>query len=117
MMMRVKFADAAAEDGYTEIFRNSLNLMGCGNVLEDSTRKHVEISEPRNRALEVLARDWRMDRMSPAGLQEAASSVGWRGSQRLMEKDALTEMLDEMSLSSLLYYVLAEEGMGKDEPS
>jgi hypothetical protein len=114
MMTCVKLADAAAKEGYTEIFRNFLNLKGCGNVLEDRTRKHVEVSEPRSRAMEMLARDLRV----PAeGVQVAASSVSARGSQSLMEKDALTEMLDEMSLSSLLYYVLAEEGMEKDEPS
>lgn len=122
MTMCVKFADAATEEGYTEIFRNSLNLKGCGSVLEDRTRKQLETSEPRSRAEELMARDLRMEGMADAGVQVAASSVAdsgvaGRGSQRLMEQDALTEMLEEMSLSSLLYYVLAEEGMEKDEPS
>lgn len=36
---------------------------------------------------------------------------------RLVEQDALSEMLEEMSLSALLYYVLAGEGMIADEPA
>ena len=34
-----------------------------------------------------------------------------------MEQDALSEMLEEMSLSTLLYYVLVGEGKIADEPA
>jgi hypothetical protein len=37
--------------------------------------------------------------------------------ESLVEQDALSEMLTEMSLSTLLYYVLAGEGTGEDESS
>ena len=37
--------------------------------------------------------------------------------ERLMEQDALSEMLEEMSLSTLLYYVLVGEGKIADEPA
>ena len=37
--------------------------------------------------------------------------------ERLVEQDALSEMLEEMSLSTLLYYVLVGEGKIADEPA
>ena len=37
--------------------------------------------------------------------------------ERLVARDALSEMLEEMSLSTLLYYVLVGEGKIADEPA
>jgi hypothetical protein len=117
MMTRVKFADAAAEEGYTEILRKSLNPNVRGNVLEDRTRKHVEASEPENWALGLWAQDLRTEATPARGLPVSAAAVAGRGSQQLVEQDGLSEMLEEMSLSTLLYYVLAGEGRAKDESS
>jgi hypothetical protein len=47
--------------------------------------------------------------------ESAAVSAGAYG--RLVEQDALSEMLEEMSLSTLLYYVLAGDGKITDEPA
>ena len=47
--------------------------------------------------------------------ERAAVSVN--AGERLMEQDALSEMLEEMSLSTLLYYVLVGEGKIADEPA
>ena len=120
--MRVKFADATAEDKYTDIFCKPLNLKARGSVLEERTRKHLEAGEPEGRALEFWAQDLRAEGQPAAGLPiSGASMVGWmstrRETQRLVEQDALTEMLEEMSLSTLLYYVLAGDGRNADESS
>ena len=122
MTMRVKFADATAEDKYTDIFCKPLNLKARGSVLEERTRKHLEAGEPEGRALEFWAQDLRAEGQPAAGLPiSGASMVGWmrtrREAQRLVEQDALTEMLEEMSLSTLLYYVLAGDGRNADESS
>jgi hypothetical protein len=47
--------------------------------------------------------------------ERAAISVN--ANERLVAQDALSEMLEEMSLSTLLYYVLAGEGKIADEPA
>jgi hypothetical protein len=116
MTTRVKFADATADEGYTEVFRKSLNLEGRGSVLEGRTRKQVETTDPEGRALELWAQDLRAEVVPMAG-SRAVGSVAERTTQRLMEQDALSEMLEEMSLSTLLYYVLAGEGRSGDETS
>jgi hypothetical protein len=120
MTMRVKFADATADEGYTDIFCKSLNLKARGSVLEDRTRKHEDAGDPEWRALELWAQDLRTEGVPVAAAPVLGSSVSGfsdtgRTSQRLVEQDALTEMLEEMSLSTLLYYVLAGEGMNQDE--
>jgi hypothetical protein len=122
MTMRVKFADVFADEATTDIFCNSLNLKARGSVLEESTRKHPEASDVEGRVLELWARDLRAEGQPAAGLPiSGASMVGWmrtrREAQRLVEQDALTEMLEEMSLSTLLYYVLAGDGRNADESS
>ena len=122
MTMRVKFADATAEDKYTDIFCKPLNLKARGSVLEERTRKHLEAGEPEGRALEFWAQDLPAEGQPAAGLHvsgrlDMGSSVFGRTRQRFVEQDALTEMLEEMSLSTLLYYVLAGDGRNADESS
>jgi hypothetical protein len=117
MTMRVKFADASTDEGYTDIFCKSLNLKARGSVLEDRTRQHEHAGDPEWRALELWAQDLRAEGLSATELPVAASVSAGRTSQRLVEQDALAEMLEEMSLSTLLYYVLAGEGMNTDESS
>ena len=112
MTMRVKFADASTDEGYTDIFCKSLNLKARGSVLEERTRKHEDAGDPEWRALELWAQDLRTEGVpvaAPSVLESAVSGFSDTGrmSQRLVEQDALTEMLEEMSLSTLLYYVLA----------
>ncbi len=48
---------------------------------------------------------------------EERAPVDMKTYEQLVEKDALSEMLAEMSLSTLLYYVLAGEGKIEDEPA
>ena len=103
MTMRLKFAGAAADGGFTDIFWEPSNLSARGSVLEDRAPMREEL-----RALGVRGVE-----LEPYGLRAKAL----RGLQRLVEQDALTEMLEEMSLSTLLYYVLAGEGRAKDESS
>jgi len=100
MTMRLKFADTSADEGFTDIFWKPLNLGARDNVLEDRTLVHQERCDP-----EVRARD----------LRAKGLPVAERVAQRLVAQDGLTEMLAEMSLSTLLYYVLAGEGADKDE--
>ncbi|MGD0647711.1 MAG: hypothetical protein ABR971_06945 [Acidobacteriaceae bacterium] len=137
MTMRVKFAGTSADEGFTDIFWKPLNLQAPGSVLEDRTLVHQELREREVgalevralevralevralevRALEVRARDARAEGLPATELPVAASSSARQASQRLVEPDALTEMLAEMSLSTLLYYVLAGEGTDRDESS
>jgi hypothetical protein len=112
MTMRVKFAGTSADEGFTDIFWKSLNLKARGNVLEDRTLVHQEL-----RDVNVRARDLRAEELPATELPVAVSVSAGRVSQRLVEQDALSEMLAEMSLSTLLYYVLAGEGTDKDESS
>jgi len=107
MTMRLKFAGASTDEGFTDIFWKPLNLTARENVLEDRTLGHQEPSD----------RDVRAQGPRAKGLPVAASGPAARTSQRLVEEDALSEMLAEMSLSTLLYYVLAGEGTDKDESS
>ncbi len=99
MTMRLKFADGTADEGFTDIFAKTLNLkamrnvLGIDNVLDNRTRQEQEPREAMLRAEGLL------------------------GSKRLVERDALSEMLEEMSLSSLLYYVLAGDGRNTHEPA
>jgi len=51
------------------------------------------------------------------GAFDMGSSASGRTPQRFVAQDALTEMLEEMSLSTLLYYVLAGDGRSTDESS
>jgi hypothetical protein len=127
MTMRVKFAGTSADEGFTDIFWKPLNLQAPGSVLEDRTLVHQELREREVgalevralevRALEVRAQDARAEGLPATELPVAASSSARQASQRLVEPDALTEMLAEMSLSTLLYYVLAGEGTDRDESS
>ncbi len=107
MTMRLKFAGASADESFTDIFWKPLNLSGQENVLEDSTLAHQELGDT-----DVRTQDPRTK-----GLPVAGSGSAARASQQLVEQDALAEMLAEMSLSTLLYYVLAGEGTDKDESS
>jgi hypothetical protein len=95
MTMRVRFADATADEGFIDIFSKPLNLKARGNVLEDRTQNQQEL---RDSTLRVT------------GLPVSVPTT-----QRVVEQDSLSEMLEEMSLSTLLYYVLAGEGMNADE--
>lgn len=101
MTMRVKFAEGSSEEEFRDISWKPLNLKARGNVLEDRTRNYREVG-----ALEVWADDLQTERLPAAGLPV---------SQRPVEQDALSEMLEEMSLSTLLYYVLVGEGTNTDE--
>jgi hypothetical protein len=115
MTTRVKFADASTDEGYTDIFCKSLNLKARGSVLEERTRKHEDAGDPEWRALELWAQDLRVEGVPAAGAPVLGVSGTGQRSQRLVEQDALVEMLEEMSLSTLLYYVLAGDGRNKDE--
>ncbi len=122
MTMRVTFADGSTDEATTYIFCNSLNLKARGSVLEESTGKHQEASDLEGRVLELWAKDLRVEGQPAARLPvSGASMVGWmstrREAQQLVEQDALAEMLEEMSLSTLLYYVLAGDGRNADESS
>ena len=112
MTMRVKFADTSADGGFTDIFWKPLNLKARGNVLEDRAFVDQELSDA-----DVRAQDLWAEGLPATRLPAAASVRAGRISQRLVEQDALSEMLAEMSLSTLLYYVLAGEGTVKDESS
>ncbi len=101
MTMRVKFAEGSSEEEFRDISWKPLNLKASGNVLEDRTRNYREVG-----ASEVWADDLQTERLPAAGLPV---------SQRPVEQDALSEMLEEMSLSTLLYYVLVGEGTNTDE--
>jgi|GEM_PF-7130865 len=46
-----------------------------------------------------------------------STAVSVDANERLVEKDALSEMLEEMSPSTLFYCVLAGEGKIADEPA
>jgi hypothetical protein len=107
MTMRLKFAGTSADESFTDIFWKPLNLKGRENVLEDRTLAHQEMGDTDVRAQTPRAE----------GLPVAGSGLAARASQRLVEEDALSEMLAEMSLSTLLYYVLAGEGTDQDESS
>jgi hypothetical protein len=112
MTMRLKFAGTSADDGFTDIFWKPLNLKARENVLEDRARVH---QEPRDR--EVRAHDLRTKGLPATELPVAASASAGRSLEGFVEQDALSEMLAEMSLSTLLYYVLAGERTDKDESS
>ena len=102
MTMRLRFAGTSADQSFTDIFWKPLNLNGRGNVLEDRTLANQETHDADVRAQELRTK----------GLP-----VMEKTSQRFVEQDGLAEMLDEMSLSTLLYYVLAGEGTDRDESS
>ena len=112
MTMRVKFAGTSADEGFTDIFWKPLNLKARGNVLEDRTLAHLEAGEG-----EVRTQELRAEAMPAWGSAVAGSPVAERVSEGFVEQDALSDMLEEMSLSSLLYYVLVGEGTVKDESS
>jgi hypothetical protein len=117
MTMRLKFAGTSADEGFTDIFWKPLNLKAQGSVLEDMTWVRQEPRDSEVRAREPWAQDLRAEELPASELPVAASAKTGRLSQRLVEPDALSEMLAEMSLSTLLYYVLAGEGTDKDESS
>ncbi|WP_423958403.1 hypothetical protein [Bradyrhizobium sp.] len=102
MTMRLKFAGTSADESFTDIFWKPLNLTGRDNVLEDRTMAHQEVRDADVRAQDLRTKGLPVMEKTP---------------QRLVEQDALAEMLEEMSLSTLLYYVLAGEGANKDESS
>lgn len=99
--MRLKFADASADEGFTEIFCKSLNLKGQGDVLEERPGMLRGLRDRALRAAGVPVAERRPQLLA----------------ERAVEQDALSEMLEEMSLSTLLYYVLAGEGTEADEPA
>ncbi len=122
MTTRVKFAGTSADEGFTDIFWKPLNLDAQGDVLEDRTLAHQEPRDSEARAsgqcaLEPWTQDVHTEELPATKLPAATSSSAGRPSQQLVEQDALSEMLEEMSLSTLLYYVLVGEGTGKDESS
>jgi hypothetical protein len=122
MTMRVKFAEASADEGTTDMFCNFLNLKVRGSVLGERAQKHQGASDPESRAFEVWAQDLRAEGQTASGLPvlgafDMGSSASGRTPQRFVAQDALTEMLEEMSLSTLLYYVLAGDGRSTDESS
>ncbi len=125
MTMRLKFAGTSADKDFTDIFWKPLNLKAQEHVLEDRTLTQQDVREPEHRALELWAHDLqahdlRAEELSAPELPVAASSTAGRGSrliEKRLEQDALSEMLEEMSLSTLLYYVLVGEGRDKDESS
>ena len=117
MTMRLKFAGTSADEGFTDIFWKPLNLKAQGNVLEDKRLAHQEPRDLEVRAREPWTQDLRAEELPASGLSAAASAKAGLPSQGLVEQDALSEMLEEMSLSTLLYYVLAGEGTGRDESS
>ena len=112
MTMRLKFAGTSADDSFTDIFWKPLNLKARENVLEDRTLAHQEPRDSVVRTQELSA-----EAMPAWGLSVAGSPVAEQPLAGFAERDALTEMLDEMSLSTLLYYVLVGEGTVKDESS
>ena len=112
MTMHLKFAGTSADDSFTDIFWKPLNLKARRNVLEDRTLAH---QEPRDS--EVRTQELRAEAMPAWGMAFAGSPVAERASESFVEQDALSEMLAEMSLSTLLYYVLVGEGTVKDESS
>jgi hypothetical protein len=122
MTMRLKFAGTSADESFTNIFGKPLNPKARGNVLEDSTWIHRERRDPEvralgHRALESWAHEVRADELPATELPMAASATAGRSLEGFVEQDALSEMLAEMSLSTLLFYVLAGEGTDKDESS
>jgi hypothetical protein len=112
MTMRLKFAGAFADEGSTDIFWKPLNLKARGSVLEDMALVHHEVRET-----DVRAKNLRTEGLPATELPVAASARAGRALEDVVEQDALSEMLAEMSLSTLLYYVLAGEGTGRDESS
>jgi hypothetical protein len=112
MTMRLKYADTSADGGTTEFFWKPLNLKARGNVLEDRMLVRQEL-----RDAEVWAHNSRVEELPATELPVGASVQAGRSSEGFVEQDALSEMLVEMSLSTLLYYVLAGEGTDKDESS
>ena len=102
MTMRLKFAGTSADESFTDIFRKPLNLMGRDNVLEDRPMAHQDVCDADVRAQDLRTKGLPVMEKTP---------------QRFVEPDGLAEMLEEMSLSTLLYYVLAGEGANKDESS
>jgi hypothetical protein len=119
MTMRVKFAGTSADEGFTDIFWKPLNLKARGSVLEDRASVHQELRDraPEHRALAPWVQNSRAERLPATELPVVASANAGRAMESLVEQDALSEMLTEMSLSTLLYYVLAGEGTGEDESS
>ena len=115
MTMRLKFAGTSADESFTDIFwkpindsfGKPLNLKARGNVLEDRTSAQLERRDVEIRAQEPWAQ----------GLPASGLPVAVRTREGFVEQDALSEMLAEMNLSTLLYYVLAGEGTDKDESS
>jgi hypothetical protein len=97
MTMRLTFAGASADRRFTEIFWKPLNLMARGNVLEGRTPVQEELRAQAS--------------ASPCLRSETWGTHGGGG----VEQDALAEMLEEMSLSTLLYYVLAGDAREMDE--
>jgi hypothetical protein len=117
MTMRVKFAGTSADDGFTDIFWKPLNLKAQGSVLEDRAQAHQERRDREVGALDIWAQGLRAEELPATELRVAASANAGRTLEGLVEQDALSEMLEEMSLSTLLFYVLAGEGTGRDESS
>jgi hypothetical protein len=122
MTTRLKFAGTSADEGFTEIFWKPLNLKARGNVLEDRTLvrqelRDTEVRGPGSLALEPSAQGLPMKGLPATKRPVAASAHAGRALEGFVEQDALSEMLAEMSLSTLLYYVLAGEGTDKDESS
>ena len=115
MTMRLKFAGASTDEGFTDIFWKPLNLKAQGSVLEDRAQAHQERRDREVGALDIWAQGLRAEELPATELRVAASANAERTLEGLVEQDALSEMLEEMSLSTLLYYVLAGEGTDKDE--
>ena len=117
MTTRVKFAGTSADEGFTDIFWKPLNLKARGNVLDDRSFAHQELRDADVRVQEPWDRELRVDELPATELPVAASAKTGRALEGVVEQDALSEMLAEMSLSTLLYYVLAGERTDKDESS
>jgi hypothetical protein len=115
MTMRLKYADTSADGGTTDIFWKPLNLKARGNVLEDRTLVHQELRDADVWAQEPWAYNSRVEELPATELPVAASASAGRSLEGVVEQDALSEILTEMSLSTLLYYVLAGERTDKDE--
>ena len=117
MTMRLRFAGASADEGFTDIFWKPLNLKAQGDVIEDRTLVHQEPRDAEVRTRGLSAQDLWAEELPATKLTVAASASAGRASEGFVEQDALSEMLAEMSLSTLLYYVLAGEGTDRNESS
>jgi hypothetical protein len=112
MTMRLKFAGTSADEGFTDIFWKPLNLKARGNVLEERNLAHLEPGD-----VDVRTQELRTEAMPAWGPAGSGTPIAKRAAEGFVEQDALSEMLEEMSLSTLLYYVLAGEGTDKNESS